>query len=153
MYISKPNKGFVLPVLYIQNESLFRDNIEKESIEQEEFVNFEDEKRDKLFADDEVFERVVQVKKTYNNEDIKGMLIFDDIINEDFAGKEDKRTTTEIKVENVGKLIFEEDKNEDIPKKEMEVKEEKINERDSTTEEIKKEDDSIIKEESEIKKE
>lgn len=135
MYISKPKKGFVLPVIYAQNQNLFKDEVEFDTSTsiQEEIALRSSEKRDRLFDEDEVFDERISEAETYNDyQSLKGMLIFDELSNE-------TRVSTEVEVDSVGKLVFEEEISEN-------------NEKERETEKV-LEDNNIQEEKLEEKKE
>lgn len=109
MIILKPEKGFVIPVVYMSNDKLYSGNLENISFQQEsKVINLNEEKirnslfrdddiydngelredeivRDRLLVDDDVKEENKNVieaildKNSSNNENGRGILVFDDV--------------------------------------------------------------------------
>ena len=109
MIILKPEKGFVIPVVYMSNDKLYSGNLENISFQQEsKVINLNEEKirnslfkddviydngelredeivRDRLLVDDDVKEENKNVieaildKNSSNNENGRGILVFGDV--------------------------------------------------------------------------
>lgn len=109
MIILKPEKGFVIPVVYMSNDKLYSGNLENISFQQEsKVINLNEEKirnslfrdddiydngelredeivRDRLLVDDDVKEEnknviaAIVYKNSNNNENGRGILVFDDV--------------------------------------------------------------------------
>lgn len=135
MYILKPEKGFVIPVIYVKNEILYINNsidinskLDRNNVKYDNLImdkeNLEVETRDRLFDEEDEVDIIKEDRKideiSYkSNDENLGKLVFDDYDEScyktlDSKNEEDfihanMRTTTEVEVEKVGNITINED--------------------------------------------